>query len=137
MRLTHSTSYLSSSTITVGDILKHISETEQDTDFPISSKAEIWRVYFQNLLPAGRLVLVSILPSAGSLLLNLFTNNLCFRADGKLSRHPLNPHDQYPLQSQQRMSELHNAKLVYFKKIFIHQFLKKQKENADYKIYNL
>ena len=59
MRLTHSTSYLSSSTITVGDILKHISETEQDTDFPISSKAEIWRVYFQNLLPAGRLVLVS------------------------------------------------------------------------------
>ena len=36
--------------------------------FPNSSKAEIWRVYFQNLLPAGRLVLVSILPSASSLL---------------------------------------------------------------------
>ena len=52
------------------------------TEFPISSKAEIRRVYFRNLLPAGRLVLVSILPSARSLLLNLFTNNLCFRADG-------------------------------------------------------
>ena len=78
MRLTHSTSYLSSSTITVGDILKHISETEQDTDFPISSEAEIWRVYFWNLLQAGSPVLVSILPSAGSLLLNLFTKISAF-----------------------------------------------------------
>ena len=52
------------------------------TVHPISSKAEIWCVYFLSLLPAGRLVLVSILPSAGSLLLNLFTNNLCFQADG-------------------------------------------------------
>ena len=41
------------------------------TTFPISLKAEIWCVYFLSLLPAGRLVLVSILPSAGSLLLNL------------------------------------------------------------------
>ena len=48
------------------------------TELPISPKAEIWHVYFQNLLPAGRLVLVSILPSAGSLLLNLFMKNLCF-----------------------------------------------------------
>ena len=52
------------------------------TVHPICSKAEILCVYFLSLLPAGRLVLVSILPTAGSLLLNLFTKNLCFRADG-------------------------------------------------------
>ena len=52
------------------------------TTYPISSKAEIVCVYFQSLLPAGGLVLVYILPSASSLLLNLFTKNLCFRADG-------------------------------------------------------
>ena len=48
------------------------------TELPISSKAEIWRVYSQNLLPTGRLVLVSILLSARSLeslLLNLFMKN--------------------------------------------------------------
>ena len=52
------------------------------TVHPISSKAEIGCVYFLSLLPAGRLVLVSNLPSAGSLLLNSFTKNVCFRADG-------------------------------------------------------
>ena len=42
------------------------------------SKAEIPSVYFLSLLLAGRLVLVSLLLSAGSLLLNLFTKNLSF-----------------------------------------------------------
>ena len=61
---------------------------------PISSKAEIVCVYFQSLLPAGGLVLVYILPSAGSLLQNLFMKNLCFQADGTDSKsisHPHNP----------------------------------------------
>ena len=49
---------------------------------PIRSKAEIPRVYFWSLLLAKRLLLVFILPSAGSLLLNLFKKNLCVRADG-------------------------------------------------------
>ena len=51
---------------------------QPSTVHPISSKAEIWCVYFLSLLLAGRLVLVSILPSARSLLLNLFTNNFRF-----------------------------------------------------------
>ena len=38
--------------------------------------------YFRSLLPAGGLVLVYILPSAGSLLKILFTKNLCFLAYG-------------------------------------------------------
>lgn len=56
--------------------------TWRSTVRPLSSKAEILCVYFLSLLPAERLVLVSILPSASSLLLSLFTKNLCFWADG-------------------------------------------------------
>ena len=74
------------SVIALGDPIRMIPIIGKiTTELPISSKVEFWRVYFQNLLLAGRLVLVSILPSASSLLLNLFTNNLCFWADGKLS----------------------------------------------------
>ena len=71
-----------------GDGAQRERERERDragraaTTYPISSKAEIRCVYFLSLLPAGRLVLVYFLPLAGSLLLNLFTKNLCFRADG-------------------------------------------------------
>ena len=48
------------------------------TVHPICLKAEILCVYFLSLLSAGRPVLVSILPSTHSLLLNLFTKKLCF-----------------------------------------------------------
>ena len=64
-----------------------VQNKHSSTVHPISSKAEIWCVYFLSLLPAGRLVLVSILPSAGSLLLNSLTKNLYFRADGIRCRH--------------------------------------------------
>ena len=49
-------------------------QNNANIEFPINSKADIRSVNFHNLLLAGRLVLVSILAWASSLLLNLFTN---------------------------------------------------------------